>query len=65
MLCCKVIDASTTSNDVRVKSKFVLNVMLLTNVDLYTEAIPQPRDRECREIYLVLIQQFSLRDLMH
>ena len=27
-LCCKVIDSCFTSNDVRVKSKFALNVML-------------------------------------
>ena len=42
-----VIDACTTSNDVRVKSKFVLNVMLEPKVDLYTVAIPKPRDRDC------------------
>ena len=35
MLCCKVIDACTTLNDVRVKSKFVLNVMLEPKVDLH------------------------------
>ena len=46
MLCCRVIDACTTSNDVRVKSKFVLNVMLKPNVDLDTVAIPPPRDRD-------------------
>ena len=28
VLCCQVIDACTTSNDVQVKSKFVFNVML-------------------------------------
>ena len=46
VLCCKVIDASTTSNDLRVKSRFVLNVMLEPKVDLYTVAIPPPRDRD-------------------
>ena len=52
VLCCKVIDACTTSNDVWVKSKFVLNVMLEPKVDLYTVAIPPPRDRDWRENYL-------------
>ena len=46
VLCCKVIDACTTSNDVWVKSKFVLNVMLEPKVDLYAVAIPPPRDRD-------------------
>ena len=46
VLCSKVIDACTTSNDVRVKSKFVLNVMLEPKVHLYTVAIPPPRDRD-------------------
>ena len=46
VLCCKVIDACTISNDVRVKSKFVLNMMLEPKVDLYTVAIPPPRDRD-------------------
>ena len=48
VLCCKVIDACTTSNDVWVKSKFVLNVMLEPNVDLHTVAIPPPRDLDWR-----------------
>ena len=46
MLCCRIIDACTTSNDVRVKSKFALNVMLEPKVDLYAVAIPPPRDRD-------------------
>ena len=48
VLCCKVIDACTTLNDVWVKSKFVLNVMLEPKVDLYTVAIPPLRDRDWR-----------------
>ena len=35
VLCCKVIDACTTSNDVWVKSKCVLNAMLEPKIDLY------------------------------
>ena len=46
VFCCRVIDACTTSNDVLVKSKFILNVMLEPKVDLYTVAIPPPRDRD-------------------
>ena len=46
VLCCNVIDACTTSNDVCVKSKCVFNVMLEPKVDLYTVAIPPPRDRD-------------------
>ena len=46
MLCCKVIDACSTSNDVQVKSKFVLNVMLEPKVDLYAVAIQLPLDRD-------------------
>ena len=46
MLCCKVIDACSTSNDVCVKSKFVLNVMLEPKVDLHAVAIQPPRDRD-------------------
>ena len=46
VLCCNVIDACTTSNDVSVKSKFVLNVMLEPKVDSYAVAIPPPRDRD-------------------
>ena len=46
VLCCKVIDACTNSNEVCAKSKFVLNVMLEPKVDLHTVAIPPPRDRE-------------------
>ena len=70
VLCCNVIDACTTSNDVCVRSKFVLTVMLEPKVDLYTVAIPPPRDRDCvgmisRQIHLVLIQQFSLRHREH
>ena len=42
------IGTCTTSNDVLVKSKFVLNVMLEPKVDLYAVAIPLPRDRDCR-----------------
>ena len=65
VLCCKVIDACTTSNDAWVKSKFVLNVMLESKVHLYSVAIPPSRDRDwrgmiSRQIHLVLIQQFSL-----
>ena len=41
VLWCRVIDACTTSNDVSVKSKFVLNEMLKLKVDLYTVAIPR------------------------
>ena len=48
MLCCKVIDACTTSNDMWVKSKFVLYVMLENKVDLHTVVIPPPRDRDWR-----------------
>ena len=39
MLCCRVIDACTTSNDMSVKSKCVLNVMLEPKFDLYAVAI--------------------------
>ena len=44
--------------------------MLEPKVDLYTVAIPPPRDRDdvgmiSRQIHLVLIQQFSLRHLEH
>ena len=46
VMCCKVIDACTTSNNVRARSKFVLNVMLEPKVDLYAAAIPPPRDRD-------------------
>ena len=42
MLCCKLINAWTTLNDVWVKSKFVLNV----RSDLYIVAIPPLRDRD-------------------
>ena len=48
VLCCIVIVAWSTSNDVRVRSKFALNVMLELKVDLYTVAIPPPRDRDWR-----------------
>ena len=46
VLCCRVIDACTTSNDVRVKSRVVLNVMLVPNIDLYIVAIPPPQNRD-------------------
>ena len=46
MLCCKVIDTCTTSNDVGVKSKFVLNGMLEPKIERYVVAIPTPRDRD-------------------
>ena len=46
VLCYKVIDACTTSSDMSVKSKFVLNVMLEPKVDLLTVAIPPLRDRD-------------------
>ena len=46
VLCCKVIDACTTLNDVLIKSKFALNVMLEPKIDLCTVAIPPPRDQE-------------------
>ena len=45
VLCCKVIDACTTLNDVS-KINYVLNVMLEPKIDLYTVAIPLPRDRD-------------------
>ena len=66
MLCCNVIDTCTASNDMCVKSKFVLNVMLESKIDLYVVAIPLPRDRHLRGNYftynpLVLIHQISLR----
>ena len=51
VLCCKVIDACTNTNDVCVKSKFVLNVMLEPNVELHTMAISPPRDRDWRWNY--------------
>ena len=41
-----MIDACTTSDDVLVKSKFVLNVMLEPKVDLHAVEIPPPRDRD-------------------
>ena len=40
--CCKVIDACTTSNDVDIKPKFVLNVMLEPNLHLNIISIPPP-----------------------
>ena len=46
VLCCRAIDACTTSNDVCVRSNFVLNVMLESKIDLYIVAIPPPRDRD-------------------
>ena len=46
MLCCKVIDACTISNDVRVKSNNVLNVILEPKMDLYIIVIPPPRDHD-------------------
>ena len=48
VLCCRVIDTCTTSNEVGVMSMSVLNVMLEPKIDLYIVAIPPPRDRECR-----------------
>ena len=51
VLCCGVIDACTTSNDVLVKSKYVLNAMLGPKVDLYTVAIPPLRERDWRGNY--------------
>ena len=45
-MCRSVIIACTTSNDMWVKSKSVLNVMLEPKVDLHTVAIPSPRDRD-------------------
>ena len=45
-LCCIIIDACTTSNDVRVKSRFVFIVMLEPKIDLYIVAIQPPRDRD-------------------
>ena len=68
MLCCRLIDASTTSNDVRVKSKFALNAVFEPKVDLHISAIRPTRDRVrliSRQIDLVLIQLFSLRHLEH
>ena len=44
-LCCRAIDACTTSNDVWVISKFVLSVMLRPKIDLYIVEIPPPIDR--------------------
>ena len=48
VLCCKVIDACTTSYDVWVKSKSVLNMMLEPKIHVYVIAIPPPRDRNWR-----------------
>ena len=48
VLCCRVFDAFTTSNDVLIISKFVLNVMLEPKIDLYIAAIPPPGDRDWR-----------------
>ena len=39
VLCCRVIDACSTLNDVPVESRFVLNVMLEPNIDLFIVAI--------------------------
>ena len=48
VLCWKVIDACTTSNDVWVKSRLVLNVMLEPKIHLYIVAISPPWDRHWR-----------------
>ena len=48
MLCCKIIDACTTSNDVCVRSKFALNVILEPKIDLFIVAIPPSRDSDHR-----------------
>ena len=44
VLCCRVIDACTTLNNVGVKSKFVLNVMLEPKIDMCIVTIPPPQD---------------------
>ena len=44
--CCAVFDACPTSNDVSVRSKFVLNVLLGPKIYLHIVAIPAPRDRD-------------------
>ena len=45
MLCFLVIDAWSTSNEVLVRSMFLLNVMSAApKVDLYIVVIPSPRD---------------------